>query len=96
MNMPNYRVECPLPSELRICASETEVSREGWSLVPGAEFAGTVETMPSGDTRIEASPGFSRECIEVFRNGELQGDLHTAELSNSRTRLCFAPVPPIE
>lgn len=94
--MPNYRIVCPLPSELRICASEAEVSPEGWTLVPGSEFAGPVEAMPDGGTTIEASPSFSRECVEVFRNGEFQGDLHSAELSRSRTRLCFAPVPPVE
>lgn len=94
--MPNYRVVCLQPSELRICASEADVSQDGWSLVPGPEFGGPIEEMPDGGTKIEASYGFSRECIEVFRNGELQGDLHTAELSSARTRLCFAPVPPVE
>ena len=96
MNMLNYRIVCPPPSELRICASEAEVSREGWSLVPGSEFARPVEAMPDRDTTIEALPSFSRECVEVFCDGEFQGDLHSAELSRSRTRLCFVPVPPVE
>jgi hypothetical protein len=94
--MPNYRSVCLPPSDLRICASEAEVSREGWSLVFGAEFAGHVETAPGGDMRIEVSPGFSEECVGVFLDDEMQGDLHTAELLSSRTRLCFTPVPPVE
>jgi hypothetical protein len=94
--MPNYRVVCLQPSELHICASEADVSQEGWSLVQSPEFAGPVEPMPDGDTRIEASPGFSEECVEVFRDGQLEGDLHVAELSSSRTRVCFVPVPPVE
>jgi hypothetical protein len=94
--MPNYRVACLRSSELRFCVSENEVSQQGWSLVLGRECAAPVESMPDDGVKIEVAPGFSEECVAVFRDGELQGDLHTAELSNSRTRLCFAPVPPIE
>jgi hypothetical protein len=94
--MLNYRAVCLQPSELRICVSEAEASPKGWSLVFGSEFAGHVEGVPGGDVKIEVSPGFSEECVGVFLDDEMQGDLHVAELSSSRTRVCFVPVPPVE
>lgn len=67
-------------------------------VVPGAVSSLSISREGgSGDivaTTINVEPGFSRECAEVFADGEFQGDARTIEITDTRARVVYAPVPP--
>lgn len=111
--MANIRVQrFSAPQELRFCASEKDVGEHGWSVVvPDGEGEATAaaqleevvtpETPTTGEGHAwRAEPGFSRECCEVFHEGEFVGDLREVELTESDGRpfaeLVYAPLPPDE
>jgi hypothetical protein len=73
-------------AELSMCTSESEVPDRGWAVV--SDGSGAV---------VENVEGFSRECSEVFRDGEFVGDNRRLErtVANGKpfVELIYAPVP---